>query len=78
MSAESRKAFDLYNLFRSKNIIIKVYSNKNYFYRFLLSIIYFKRIKNYNYLSDLYDGRILGVEESDINFIYNNNCRKIK
>ena len=72
MSAESRKTFDLYNIFRNKDVKVVLYSNKKLLIRLILMIIYLKKVYSYSDLSKLYEGRILAVEEADISFIYDN------
>ena len=72
MSAESRKTFDLYNIFRNKDVKVVLYSNKKLLIRLILMIIYLKKVYSYSDLSKLYEGRILAVEEADISFLYDN------
>lgn len=77
MSVESRKAFDLYNIFQKKSVPVKLYSNKQMIVRVLLMIIYLRKVHSYSDLITLSKARILGIEESDIVFLYVNGLRKL-
>lgn len=74
-SAESRKCFDLFNIFNSKNENIILSSDQSIFLRGLLSLIYLKRVRKTAKILrqvklDLLDIKVLPVEESDIELMY--------
>lgn len=76
MSVESRKAFDLYNIFRKKDVEVILYSSKKLLIRLILMIIYVKKVYPHSNLVKVQKGRILGVEECDISFLYDNDLDK--
>ncbi len=78
MSAESRKAFDIFQiLVHYQQYQIDLCSNANVFYRLILSLIFHRMIKSYFHLEKLcieYDV-VIPVEEEDIEILHEINFR---
>lgn len=70
-SAESRKAFDVFNIVKSKVKDIKLVSKAGKIKRFFLSIVYFRNIETYESIKFLDDSwQFYPIEEEDIEFLY--------